>query len=194
MDYKHPVAEVIESINEGTNIRTALKLDTVQSSPIAPSGIYSQTEPRELLLELHYLVERKLDVLVFITFNTQDSPLISGNKYDFIPLWVPNQLALAQDNDRQWHKQTFAPKDMITIKLKDGGVIGRAIEEGDDTTQNNIIKDGWDHEHCGLCWETISSYQECQSVAYTDGKDWLCQSCYNRYILSGFGNKLGEAS
>ncbi|MDY6856814.1 MAG: hypothetical protein SWO11_19330, partial [Thermodesulfobacteriota bacterium] len=194
MNYKLPAAEIIESINVEGNIRTALRLDRMQSSPVAPAGIFSQTEPRKRLLELHYLVERRQDVLVFITYNTQDSPLIPGNKYDFISQWTPNQLALAQDDSHEWHKRTFTPKDMITFKLEDGGVIARAIEEGDDTTQNNIVKDSWDHEHCELCWETISSYEGYQNVAYTDGKNWLCQNCYERYILSGFGKKLGEAS
>ena len=39
-----------------------------------------------------------------------------------------------------------------------------------------------DHEHCELCFETISDKEGYQHEGYTDGKEWLCIDCYNKYI------------
>ena len=99
----------------------------------------------------------------------------------------------AQDNTRQWHKETFRNQDMITFKAKDGGTIGRKLKEGEDTMGGHVIPGGWDHVHCELCFETISEIEGRPHCGFTDGKDWICKPCYEKYILSGFGKKLGEA-
>jgi hypothetical protein len=47
-----------------------------------------------------------------------------------------------------------------------------------------IVKGGWDHEHCGLCWTEISLAPGNQSAGYTDGKGWLCIACFEHYIAT----------
>lgn len=70
--------------------------------------------------------------------------------------------------------------------------MGRQATEGENLTPGLLVKDGWDHEHCFLGFESISLDEEDMNEGYTDGKDWLCENCYKTYILSGFGKRLGE--
>jgi hypothetical protein len=63
------------------------------------------------------------------------------------------------------------------------GAIGRQLMAGERPGVNSeIVKGGWDHAHCELCWESISSAGENQHEGYTDGKVWLCTSCFDKYI------------
>lgn len=189
--YKPPIAHIVQSIKIGETIKTILRLNKLPSEPIAPALIYAQTEPPEKLLELHSLVERKEDSFAFITYDAESSPLHSGHSYDFYPQWNPGQLELAQDSNRQWRKETFAKKDMITFKAKTG-TIGRKLEEGEKIKGGTVVPGGWDHVHCELCFETISAEKGCTHYGFTDGNEWLCEACHEKYIASGFGKKLGE--
>ena len=51
-----------------------------------------------------------------------------------------------------------------TIARKNEAVDGEAAEE-------TIIPGGWDHEHCALCWQTISCEAEDDQLGYMNGKD-----------------------
>ena len=54
-----------------------------------------------------------------------------------------------------------------------------------------IIPRGWDHEHCRLCWATLSAYEGDEHEGYTDESDWLCTCCFDRFIASGLGQRMG---
>jgi hypothetical protein len=74
----------------------------------------------------------------------------------------------------------------------DRGTIVRKKLEGEEIPPGGfVVPGGWDHEHCRLCWERISDIEAGKNFGYTDGKDWLCESCYEKYIVSGLGQKLG---
>lgn len=193
MKHQAPIAEVIESIEIDGNVRTVLRLDKVPSSPIAPAYIQSQTEPHELMFQLHLLFKREDNLLEFITYKVENNPLVVGGKYEFVCMWGPDQLEIAQSAAEKWRKKIFVPEDMISFNLGDGTKIGRKLENHDDIEIASVSENGWDHEHCRLCWRTISTYEDHQHEGYTDGKEWVCQDCYDRYILSGLGKKLGEA-
>ena len=51
-----------------------------------------------------------------------------------------------------------------------------------DETRFRMVRGGWDHEHCALCWVTISVNPEDQHEGYTDGKDWICVACFQQYV------------
>ena len=43
----------------------------------------------------------------------------------------------------------------------------------------------WDHDHCSICWEKISDLKGTEHEAYADEEnfDWICKSCFKKYIL-----------
>jgi len=46
-----------------------------------------------------------------------------------------------------------------------------------------LVAGGWDHEHCGLCWERIMEEPHGQPDGYTDGRHrWLCIACFERFV------------
>ncbi len=188
------LVQVVESIEVGEIIRTTLQFDEMPTAPIAPALLQIKTESPRPSFELHCLVDRLDNSLVFITYDVDESPLISGNFYPFYSLWTPNQLELAQDDGRHWVRMTFENQNMIAFKLEGGGTIGRKLVEGEEIKGGNVIRGGWEHEHCELCFVTISAAKGFQHDGFKDGSEWLCQACYEKYILSGFGKKLGDAS
>ena len=114
-----------------------------------------------------------------------------GDKYEFLSWWTPDQLQLAQSDPEIWREEIFVPHDAVKLEVN-GMVVYRQILEGEEVKEGTLIKEGWEHEHCALCWKTISQHKDHDSRGYTDGREWLCKKCYQEYIVLGFGKKLGE--
>jgi Zn-finger protein len=68
---------------------------------------------------------------------------------------------------------------------------GQAFESKD----YEIVPDGWSHDHCDICWWTISvSEKEEDGTGYTDGRgNWLCMDCHDRFVQREEPNQLGVA-
>lgn len=63
------------------------------------------------------------------------------------------------------------------------GSIGRQLLPDEVApVDGEVVKGGWDHAHCELCWTKISAEAENQRDGYTDGKAWLCTACFEAYI------------
>jgi hypothetical protein len=103
--------------------------------------------------------------------------------------WTPEQLRLVEDTARSWVRTTFSPSDMLLIRRQPGErSMGRRVRPGErPDPDSEIIEGGWDHEHCELCWAEIAASGEHQREGYTDGKTWICVSCFNAYIAPRLG-------
>jgi len=137
------------------------------------------------------VVQRMAKVITFETYNSQAEPLNKGSKYDFITWWSDDQLKLAQDNSRPWQKQKFISQDAVKLE-RDGLTVFRQVRAGETINEGTLIVGGWEHEHCYLCWTTISQREDHENKGYSDGEEWICQNCYETYLVSGFGKRLGE--
>ncbi len=168
MAYQEPTAEVIQSEKLDDALQTMLRVSKLPSTPLAPASLISLQDRPTGILDLHRLVKQDGNVVTFATYDSGATPLHPNSAYIFRCWWAPDQLALAQDNTRAWTKQTFEPR-----RLK------------------NVRPDFIDHEHCSLCWQRISTAEGDQHEGFTDGKNWLCETCHLSYIASGFGSKLG---
>lgn len=191
MFYPPSAARIVRSAKLGAVLRTTLVLDRIPSSPIAPASLYDRPDGKVAALDLHMLVSRQDDLLAFEPLDPRGRPLTAKSVYYFISWWQPYQLEVAQDTNRTWRKQTFESKDMLA-RVGDGCHFGHQVVEG-EPLEGELVKGGWDHEHCLLCWKKISPNKEEElNEGYTDGKEWLCQACYELYVASGFGERLGE--
>jgi hypothetical protein len=55
-----------------------------------------------------------------------------------------------------------------------------------DPAYYDLVHGGWNHDHCEICWWTLSDGgDEEHSVGYTDGQRWICSECYNQFIETG---------
>jgi hypothetical protein len=191
-----PIATIIQSERDDDLLRTVLELDRDIAPPLAPASLWlEQTfEESTAVLELHRLVKREARVLTFETYQCAIAPLIPGSTYAFIAWWGAQQLAVAQTNPGRWRRQEFALQDAVQPPTKDGAITRRKqVKAHKGLAVATMIPHGRDHENCLLCWQTISLQQGQERAGYTDGKAWLCETCYTKYIASGFGGKLGEA-
>ena len=49
--------------------------------------------------------------------------------------------------------------------------------------QKKLWRTGEDHEHCAICWQEISPYNDGDNYGYRDRfKVWVCEACYSQYI------------
>ncbi|HLH55264.1 MAG TPA: hypothetical protein VKY92_16795 [Verrucomicrobiae bacterium] len=101
--------------------------------------------------------------------------------------WTPEQLGLVQDRSRQWILRSFEPSDSVAFLLA-GQTIARKRELGEAVSpETSVTPGGWDHEHCSLCWQKISQLPGDKGCGYTDGRDWVCRPCYERFIVPRLG-------
>jgi hypothetical protein len=124
--------------------------------------------------------------VTFETYGADVQPEV-GAAYVFCKWWEPDQLDLVKNESIAWQREGFTPSDAV----KDSKGALRKYEEGKVADKEEIITGGWEHEHCRLCWQTISAHEGQDNFGYTDGTDWLCEACYGKYIVSGLRKKLG---
>jgi hypothetical protein len=96
--------------------------------------------------------------------------------------WV-GKLHLVLDDDVHWTRMQFvAPDAFVEPSETPGWRKWRiATPEDESRTDGQIVKGGWDHEHCELCWQKIGDGGE--PNGYFDGtNNWVCDRCYNRFI------------
>jgi len=191
MKYRNPTAKIISSKKQDNMLQTVLRLDKVPTSPIAPASLYALDNDADAVLELHKVIQRTTKVITFETYDSQAIPLRIRDKYNFVPWWSSDQVELAQSNSHRWQRQTFIAQDAVKLQIE-GMTMLRQVRVGETINEGTLIVGGWEHEHCGLCWKTISQREGHENEGYTDGEEWLCPNCYEKYIVSGFGKKIGE--
>jgi hypothetical protein len=122
------------------------------------------SEPFQRIWEFHRLIAREDNKLAFETYERQLAPPKIGQTYDFCSWWRKDQLLLAQSNPEDFRLYRFTPKSPE------------------------------DHDHCKFCWKHICNEEHGDHEAYINGQDSVCFECFDKYIASGFGKKLGDAT
>jgi hypothetical protein len=104
----------------------------------------------------------------FILDNKKEVSLFQiGSEYEYLDGYWGERAELVFDSSHKWEKTEFVPRDEL-----------RHLANG--TTE--VVPDGWDHEHCRICWESISQVDE-QKYGYKDQNDkWLCDQCFHSYV------------
>ena len=196
MTYEPPTATVVASERKGDVVITVLEFAQVPSPSIAPASLWLKwgTDEPETIIELHRVTKRRCKQLTFETYDSEAEPPAAGIVYTFVSWWGSSQLETAQSDSAKWDKREFEPRDAARFRTRDGVVMARKLEPDEASPEAEVVPGGWDHEHCRLCWERISQYEDDPHVGYTDGNDWICEACYERFVASGFGKRLGEAA
>jgi hypothetical protein len=78
-----------------------------------------------------------------------------------------------------WHKVSWKPRDCVTERQT--GKISLDVTLAEDSANFEVIKGGWKKDHCTICcWELFES-QDDHGTGYTNGRDWLCLECYDKF-------------
>ena len=97
--------------------------------------------------------------------------------------WTPWQEAIVEDRSRRWELQRFQPSDAILFPDATGAVMRQKIPDESTPPKSQLVSGGWEHEHCALCWQKISEQRSDEGAGYSDGRDWLCTTCYEKFVV-----------
>jgi hypothetical protein len=87
---------------------------------------------------------------------------------------------LVLDGTKQWKECRFEPVDAVQFAVDGGRMVGTV--SSDVPAGGTPLKGGWDHEHCEICWATISLVDD--SIAmFSEPDHWVCCSCYQQFIV-----------
>lgn len=81
----------------------------------------------------------------------------------------------------QWRRQRWEPRDALVYR----GEGKMALHRGQsfDPEKVDFLAGGWDHDHCEICWwKLYSSGDEARGFGYTDGHDWVCIECFEKFL------------
>ena len=80
---------------------------------------------------------------------------------------------------RAWHPSEWNCRDALVEGSMDTPYVGQSY----DPEKAEVVRGGWDHDHCQICFWTLRETEDAESGAgYTDGDLWLCTECYEKLV------------
>jgi hypothetical protein len=80
-----------------------------------------------------------------------------------------------------WEKRRWTPRDALaqrsnkTLYLYSG--------QSYDSQEVELVKGGWSEDHCAICWWKLFESESLEhGEGYTNGQDWLCTECCERFV------------
>ena len=125
-----------------------------------------------------------LKKVFFEPAETDSIPLIKkGQSWQYIDYYWGNMVAIVLDESLKWESKEFAASDaVVTEKRGDSVAAFRELLPEDDNEALEVIKGGWEHEHCDICGFTISESENPVYMA-TAQEDMLCLECYDNFVV-----------
>lgn len=81
----------------------------------------------------------------------------------------------------QWEKRAWAPRDAL-VRRSDSKIFLYSGQNF-DPEQMDLVKGGWNEDRCGICWWKLGDLNAPEhDQGYTNGQDWLCTDCYERFV------------
>lgn len=139
-----------------------------------------------LLPDERFVSGRFIDVdfqaltVTFIPAAAEDvSALKADTTYPRLDRYWGKRAALVLDRERRWSQRTFEPVDALAFNR--AGEIRKATNQK-VAVGGTLIKGGWDHEHCDICWGTISPKTDTVAM-FSEPDHWICRRCYERFVV-----------
>ena len=85
---------------------------------------------------------------------------------------------------QNWQKQNWQPKPGL-VRKRTGflSIISRYTGQDYDLRKFELAPSSWTYDNCKICsWKICDSDNPETSVGYTNGREWLCTECYERFI------------
>jgi len=81
----------------------------------------------------------------------------------------------------QWEKRRWTPREALARRSDQKLFLYSG--QSYDPEQVELVKGGWSEDHCAICWwKLIGSDTPERGEGYTNGQDWLCTECYQRFV------------
>jgi Clp amino terminal domain, pathogenicity island component len=107
--------------------------------------------------------------------------MVSSHRSRFKAAHVRHFVKYCHMYNWHWAKRTWKPQDAV-VNRKTGRVsldIGLVSESSDF----ELLKAGWKKGHCLICrWELFESTDNEHGIGSTNGREWLCTECYEKFV------------
>ena len=83
----------------------------------------------------------------------------------------------------EWEFKKYKARQ--ALKDINGGGIRPYVGQNYDPTKMELVKDGWTHDHCEICFATIAEGEtdkEFEIDGFNSELDWICNNCYSTFI------------
>lgn len=99
--------------------------------------------------------------------------------------YLTEQILNARNIEHDWQPKRWTPQPAL-IEIN-GGSSQLYHGQKYDPQYFNLVDDGWTHDHCLICFQTISNNsdqnEQVVSEGYTDQfNNWICHNCYSNFI------------
>ena len=103
--------------------------------------------------------------------------IIHGNEWKLTDI----KLDIDWCRNRHWKQDKWTPSDALTQK---SGTTSKYAGQRFDPTKYTLIKNGWNHDHCSICWWTLhESDNPAEATGWKDDQNnWLCNECHQQFI------------
>lgn len=79
-----------------------------------------------------------------------------------------------------WRKSSWKNRDIVIARS--GGAISFDLSLAEDQEKYELVQAGWKKDHCAICrWELMETENADSGTGYTNGRDWLCTECYEKF-------------
>lgn len=98
--------------------------------------------------------------------------------------YIRDVVTMIRSYNWHWDKKIWRPRDIV-INRKNGQ-FSFEMSLAEDTDNFALVPDGWRKDRCFICgWELFESDDE-HGIGYTNGRNWLCLECCERFIQKNF--------
>ena len=117
----------------------------------------------------------------FVPDQAEDLRYLRNNRsYPRLDGYWGERTELVCDRSRGWRERRFEAADAVGFSADRGHMIRKMSDSL--PAGGTIIEGGWDHEHCEICWATISPAGEPIGM-FAEPDHWVCCNCYHRFIV-----------
>ena len=105
---------------------------------------------------------------------------IHGSRWDVD--YIHDAVKRCREYNWHWQKSPWKARD-VAVNVKDG-TVSFDVDLAANPSEFKLVKEGWKKDHCAVCrWELFDSKDHPKHcVGYTNGRDWLCCECYERFF------------
>jgi Clp amino terminal domain, pathogenicity island component len=91
--------------------------------------------------------------------------------------------AAAQARTYFWSRKKFVAPDIVLHRADKR--ISFDLGLGENMSEFELVPHGWQQTRCLVCmWEFAESDDSERGTGYTNGRDWICTECHDRFLVA----------
>ncbi len=81
-----------------------------------------------------------------------------------------------------WERRPWKPRDILVDKQT--GRVMFYTGQSFDPARFDLTQGGWKRDHCAICsWQLYESDEPLHGIGYTNGRDWVCTECHDKFLV-----------